>query len=375
MSAKASDARPASDATTSGPSAAGRNASGPSTASGAPDAVAASETIAVVPPSWGRKLAVPLVLSVVTFAALSLYADLGELRKGLAAFDYWSVAIAFALSFGSFVIRAARFQMYLRSIGVRVPHVEATLVFFAGMIMTVTPGKLGEVFKSFLLKWSRDVPLSVTTPILITERVSDLVALLLLAGWGAWVLPGGAWIALGCVALAVGALALTTSRRLGDLCVNVAQRVPRLRQKGAHLRVLLQAQLDMNRAKPLALGLAASVAAWSLQVLSLKWIVLGLPGADIALQPAAFAYSAPLIAGIVALLPGGVGVTEAGMAGALSLNGGAWATPAATVAVTLLTRVVTLWFAIAVGAAALVLHRRMTGWRLKPAPGAKPGAS
>ena len=65
----------------------------------------------------------------------------------------------------------------------------------------MTPGKLGEAVKALLLRESRGIPAARTAPIVIAERFTDLVGLLLLAAVGAFTfevdrtLPGGrgAW--------------------------------------------------------------------------------------------------------------------------------------------------------------------------------------
>ncbi|MCZ7680460.1 MAG: hypothetical protein M5U28_17525 [Sandaracinaceae bacterium] len=63
------------------------------------------------------------------------------------------------------------------------------------------------------------------------------------------------------------------------------------------------------------------------------------------------------------MMPGGLGVTEAGMTGAIeALSGGAVPAAAATAA-TMLTRLATLWWAVVVGAVALALFRRMLARR------------
>ena len=58
------------------------------------------------------------------------------------------------------------------------------------------------------------------------------------------------------------------------------------------------------------------------------------------------------------MLPGGLGLTEASMAGLLQGMGGPGLTAAIAAASTILIRLVTFWWAILVGVASLVLWRR-----------------
>src|SRR5438132_7727009 len=71
--------------------------------------------------------------------------------------------------------------MYLARRDIRVPVGSSALVFGAGLSLTITPAKLGELVKSYLLRELHDVPVARTAPIVVAERVTDLIALVALA--------------------------------------------------------------------------------------------------------------------------------------------------------------------------------------------------
>jgi uncharacterized protein (TIRG00374 family) len=77
--------------------------------------------------------------------------------------------------------------------------------------------------------------------------------------------------------------------------------------------------------------------------------------APVSMLQAGVAYAAPLLAGSLALLPGGLGVTEASMAGVLRTLSGVSPVGAATL--TIMVRVSTFWFAITLGFGALACWR------------------
>ena len=62
------------------------------------------------------------------------------------------------------------------------PLASSALVFGAGLSLSITPAKLGELVKSYLLREMHDVPAPQTAPIVVAERVTDLVALLAARG-------------------------------------------------------------------------------------------------------------------------------------------------------------------------------------------------
>ncbi len=92
----------------------------------------------------------------------------------------------------NYLIRFVKWHFYLHQIGIHdVPKRDSFLAFFSGLAMVITPGKLGEWLKSYLLQEMRGIPFLRTAPILLAERFTDSVALLLLAVAGFFVFRRG----------------------------------------------------------------------------------------------------------------------------------------------------------------------------------------
>lgn len=307
-----------------------------------------------------RKVLLGTLVGGLVFAALSLYADVHALSRSLGAFDGWLFAIALALASGNYVLRYARWQYYLGRIDVRVPHPESALIFLSGFVMSVTPGKLGEVFKSLLLYESRGVSIARTAPVVFAERLTDLIALVILTAIGSLSFSQGLPIAVG-GGLVVGLILLAAAwRPFGEFWLNVAGKLPVIERLVPRLRDAYESLHGMTRPRPLALATLLATVSWGLEAIAL-WILLGgLPGDGLDLEASVFAYSASTIAGALAMMPGGLGVTEAGMTGLIQTLSHGALTPAAATAATILIRLATLWWAVLVGAIALAFHRRLT---------------
>ena len=103
----------------------------------------------------------------------------------------------------------------------------------------------------------------------------------------------------------------------------------------------------------------------------LQAVLIGL-GMNLSLFATTFTYSAATVAGAVAMMPGGLGVTEAGMTGILISFGAVGMTPAVATVATILARLATLWWAVAIGFGSLLVfrkglrHRRVAASRLTP---------
>ncbi len=323
-----------------------------------PPAPHAGPTTPAAPGNLTRRLVIATLLGGFVFVALALYTDLGKLTANLSAFDGGALWLAVLLASANYALRFARWQYYLHRLEVAVPVGESALIFLAGFVMSVTPGKVGEMFKSLLLFESRGTSIARTAPIVVAERLTDLVALVVLCALGSLSFASGPRIALVFGLLVAAILTTCAYRPLGELGLRIAARLPLIGKFAPRLRDAYESLHTLTRPAPLAVGTTLAVAAWALEALGLWVIVRGFPGCAISLAASAFTYATSTIAGALAMMPGGLGVTEAGMTGMLQALGGSAVTPSIATAATILVRIATLWWAVAVGAAALALFRR-----------------
>lgn len=330
----------------------------------APDATDA-DAGAMPPPTadpvrgLARKIVAAALVGALVFAVLALYGDVRELRATAQRFSFTAFGLGLALAAFNYGLRIVRWQYYLRRIGVAIPLGESAVVFLSGFVMSVTPGKVGEVFKSLLLYETRGTPIARTAPIVIAERLTDLIALVLLTALGSLAFEHGPAVAVAGATMVSLLLVVCAYRPLGEACLGLAERLPLVRRFGPKLREAYDALIEITRPAPLLMGSAVAFAAWAMECGSLWVILRGFRGAALSWDAATFAYSASTLAGAVAMMPGGLGVTELGMTWLLQALGGAGIGPAVATATTILVRIATLWFAVAIGIVAFALHRAM----------------
>ena len=97
-----------------------------------------------------KNFVLALGLGVVVYLVLAILADSEELGSALAGFRWSLVPVIFGLVALSYVVRFVRWSYYLRLLGATMPLWPNVAIFVAGLSMTISPGKLGEVLKSVL---------------------------------------------------------------------------------------------------------------------------------------------------------------------------------------------------------------------------------
>ena len=311
-----------------------------------------------------RKIIAVVVLTTIVVAGMALYADVRELSDAMASYAIgWFVA-GLALATANYALRFVRWQYYLRVLDVQgVPWAESARIFVAGFVMSITPGKVGEVFKSVLLYESRGVPIEHTAPIVVAERLTDLLALVLLAAIGSAALGQGMSSVVIGGSLVLAIWIACAFEPAGELGLRIAEKLPVLSRIAPKLRDAYGSLRQLVRPGPFTAATLLSVVSWFMECVALWLIVRGF-GVALGWLESTFVYSAPTILGAVALLPGGVGVTEASMTGLLETLGAMEAPEA--IGTTLLVRIATLWWAVLLGVVALAWHRRALARRDRP---------
>jgi len=303
-----------------------------------------------------RRVLVAMLLGVLVYGAFVLYVGLREIRSSLERFHWSAFALALTLATSNYGFRFVKWQYYLARLNVRgVGVVDSFLVFLSGFVLTVTPGKVGEVFKSAVLARTHGVPAERTAPIVVAERLTDAIGVIALIVIGSSAFAGGlGWAVAGILAVSTGVAlivwerpALTLIRWMEPRPGFFGRAAPKLRVAFGSLRVV---------AGPAALiyPTLLSIVAWGCEGLALYVLLRGFE-ADVSLGVAIFFYSTATLAGALIPVPGGLGVAEAMIQEQL-VRLAHVPKPDATAAM-ILVRFATLWWAVLVGFAALGLLR------------------
>jgi uncharacterized membrane protein YbhN (UPF0104 family) len=290
------------------------------------------------------------------YAGFAMYADVRAVRAALETFHWGAFAAAVGLAATNWLLRMAKWEYYLRALGVRLPLATSARVYFAGFSLSVTPGKMGEVVKSLLLKREAGVPVSRTAPIVLAERFTDLVGyLVLMALAGIGTFPRGRPVFAAALVLLLAVLGLASSPRFAAFAVRILAGVGPLRRFAPKAEAAFASSRLLLAPRRLVFPTAISIVSWFCECLGF-FVVARTFGPSTSLGLATFTYAFSAIAGAVSMVPGGLLVTESSLGYFLDHYAGFEKGEAA--AATLLIRLATLWSAVAVGSFALAISLR-----------------
>lgn len=304
-----------------------------------------------------RRILIAMLLGVCVYMGLAVYSGIGKIGESLATYHAWTFFAACGLAFSNYVLRFLKWEFYLARLGIRgVPKADSFFTFLSGFVLTVTPGKVGEVFKSLVLFETHGVPMTKTAPIVVAERATDVLGIVLLIVFGSLGFSGGLlWAGIG-TALVVILIVVIANEKLSMAIIRVVGKMPgRIGKMAPKLEAAYGSLATMLHPRNLFFPTVLSAAAWMLECLAL-WVILGGFGATTSIPLATFFYSTSTLVGAIVPVPGGLGVTESALMGQMTELG--HVDKGIATAAMILVRFSTLWFAVIVGFVALSLMKR-----------------
>lgn len=297
-----------------------------------------------------RVLIGSVAFSALAYLGISLWGGWQAVGGALSRVGWLGGAQIAALILISYGLRFLRWQVYLNALGHPLPWRPGLKIYLAGFALTTTPGKAGEALRGVLLKrW--DVPYGSSFAAFVSERLSDLMAMVLLALLGLSRYPEWLSMIVACLVMVTCGLLLVSRQQLIDA---VERRISRGR--GWMFRLLhnviyvLRQSQRCHSPQRLIGTVVLSLSAWSLEALAFYWI-LNAMGVDVPLTFAMFVYAVSMLAGALSFMPGGLGSAEAVMVTLLVSSDVAVAD---AIAATVLLRLATLWFAVGLGSVVLI---------------------
>jgi len=138
------------------------------------------------------------------------------------------------MSLLNYGLRFMRWQQYLGALAHPMPWRPSARIYLAGFALTTTPGKAGEALRGVLLKrWH--VPYTHSLAAFLSERLSDLAAIVLLAFFGLSLYPKiGGVVAVGAAGVLAGLAVLSQRAPARGLAAWGANGISRLRGFATH---------------------------------------------------------------------------------------------------------------------------------------------
>lgn len=310
------------------------------------------------------KIILSFLFGLAVVAVLAILGDFNQMLRVLTSFQWYLIGPILLLTLVNYLTRFIKWHYYLKVVAhgaEKITPDDSAVVFVSGMSMAMTPGKVGEFLKSYLIYRLNRTPMTVTAPIVIAERFSDGLAMLVLASLGVFFFENTVLrlALLGIFLAAIVIFVVVQWRGLALKIIDLLAKIRFLSTRMTHLHNLYESSYRLFSPKSTSLAVGLGILGWSCECVAFFLVMLGLGFSPswLLLIQCTFILAASTLIGSVSLLPGGLGAADASIGGLLlvAVQG---ITKETASAATLLIRFCTLWFGVTLGLVTLFIFRK-----------------
>ncbi|RZN35098.1 MAG: flippase-like domain-containing protein [Methanosarcinales archaeon] len=293
-----------------------------------------------------------ILFAVTVYVLMGIYADFGKLLTTIKDFNWVFLFALFVLTTVNYVLRFLKWDFFLRKSGVHLRLKDNLFVFFSGLLMIITPGKVGEIWKGWLIKDITGDELSKTVPVVIVERITDVLGLVILSLLGVLYYNNGIYLILTLLLIFTGFFAVIRSKTISHGIITILEN--RTGKHAENIKTMHETFKKTMEPKGLIEMSLLSAFAWFFECVGMYLVVCGF-NESISITLATFVFSFASLAGAVSMIPGGIGVAEATISGLLQLFG---VTSTVSVGIAIIVRFGTLWYGAIMGLSVYLLFKK-----------------
>jgi len=310
-----------------------------------------------------RKRAILMFASIAIILIWLYLSNPADILKNVRGTDPSFLAAAVGMMLLSLALKSYRWKLFLKDIDVSVPFSLAFTSFTAGLFISMlTPARVGEPVRGYILKKKIGSSFTQALPLIIVERVIDLVVVLifsfigiiafgsLIASDTSIMIQAGTVAAIVIMAVMIAAL---YSEKVGRGLLGLLSKTPLAKHAEAGAEKIMSNFYESTkkiRKRTWLYAISISFTVWAMEGMILLVAIMSV-GGQIGALTAIEIIAISQVIGLISSLPGGLGSIEAVMT--ITLVPFIGSVPLAT-AMVLLYRLASFWPAMLIGAVALI---------------------
>ena len=293
-----------------------------------------------------------IFFALIVYAAMGIYADISQLTAAMQMF-HWSYFILLLLftSIG-YLFRYLKWDIFLKKAGVHLSFKQNFFVFISGLAMIVTPGKLGEVWKAWLIKDISGDDLSKTVPVVIMDRVTDVLSLVILSAFGILSYKEGIYLLVVLLLMILIFYISITSKRVSEKVIGLIEN--KTKKFSGNVKNMHGTFQELMQPKIFISLSLLNVLAWFCECLGFYFVAMGF-NQSLSIPLSTFIFSFASLAGGVSMIPGGIGLAEVTITGFLQHYA---FSPTIAIGTALVVRLGSFWYGVVLGLAVYLLFRK-----------------
>jgi len=313
-----------------------------------------------------KKMLPWVLIGLLILILLTFIGDIRQVTNLAREFPWEILPILMGFTLVNYFLRFIKWQFYLNQLGVKNFSIFSSLrLFVAGFPLAMTPGKAGEILKGVWLNEMTGIPVSRGVSVVVAERISDGIAVLLLSTLGVIAYPQYTAVFVFVLLFLLSIIIISQIKSIAYKLLNFTKKIPIINRYTSHLIEFYEGSFVVFRPKATLLAVGLGTISWFFEGVGFYYLLttLGLPANSETFANAIFILAFSTVIAAVSTLPGGLGAAEASIAGMLTILVGM--TPSSATFATLIIRIATLWFGNSLGMITWLFSLELLGLKEK----------
>ena len=287
-----------------------------------------------------------VIASVGLYGVFLFFSDFNIISKQISNFKYEFLPLILLLVSISWTPLLVRWQILLKKNDINIPIKKSFLLFLGGMSMSITPGHVGELIKSQLIKTIYNIPRTKTAPIIFVEKFYDLTGAIIASIIGIIILGMNASLILISVSILIVIIFLIYYRPIFEFILKRVTKTKFFSKYSENISDSYEIVRNSTTPQISSISFGLSILYWIIISVAVHFILLSFGIESISILKTISIYSSSVIIGAISFIPGGLGITEGSLIGLFSLEG---IDISLALILSVMIRILTMWYSVSIG--------------------------
>ena len=297
-----------------------------------------------------NRLILVLVAVVGIYAIFLLISDFSIISEKISNFKTNYLPLILLLVSVSWIPMIVKWHFLLKNCEIDVPLRKSIAVFFAGIAFEITPGQIGSLIKSQLLKTSSNIPRTKTVPIVVVEKVYDLIGAVLASIIGIVILGMEPHLIVIAILVLVTIFFFVYYRPASEIFFKQITKRKFFSKYVENISDFYEIVHKSTNVKVATICILLALTYWFMVSAAAYYTLIAFDVNLLDYLKVLAIYATSTLLGAISFIPGGIGITEGTLAGLLTLEGIGVST---ALILSVMIRIMTLWYLVCIGFIAL----------------------
>jgi uncharacterized protein (TIRG00374 family) len=212
--------------------------------------------------------------------------------------------------------------------------------------MTITPGHVGELIKSQLIKTIYNITRTKTAPIIFVEKFYDLTGAIIASIIGIIILGMDTSLILISVSILIVIIFLIYYRPIFEFILKRVTKTKFFSKYSENISDSYEIVRNSTTPQISLISFGLSILYWIIISVAVHFILLSFGIESVSILKTISIYSSSVVIGAISFIPGGLGITEGSLIGLFSLEG---IDISLALILSVMIRILTMWYSVSIG--------------------------